>query len=103
MRCKNWCECEYRGLVIATDSQLATEGATKWAKTWTKNGWKTRAGDPVANKDLWQLLLGEVERMAEEGLVVQLWKIPREWNKYADNAAKVAAAWDNVPPTWIDV
>lgn len=102
MRCAKWTIHGYHELVIATDSKYVTEGATKWAKIWMRNDWKTREGEPVTNKDLWQLLLGDVERLAEGEVRVELWKIPREWNTYADNAAKVAAGWETVPSEWMD-
>jgi ribonuclease HI len=41
---------------IRTDSQYVLKGATEWAKNWKRNGWKTRAGDPVKNEDLWRRL-----------------------------------------------
>ncbi|KAK6221387.1 hypothetical protein LQW54_001488 [Pestalotiopsis sp. IQ-011] len=72
VRTRHWRIGRYKGLVIATDSKYVTEGATKWAKSWIRNDWKTTAGEPVINKDLWQLFLGEVENMAQEGLVVQI-------------------------------
>lgn len=34
----------------------------KWYVGWQKNGWKNSKGDPVQNRDLWELLLAEVER-----------------------------------------
>ena len=34
----------------------------KWYVGWRKNGWKNSKGDPVQNRDLWELLLSEVER-----------------------------------------
>ncbi len=42
---------------IYTDSQYLINGITKWVKGWQKNGWKTRTGDPVENKDLWESLI----------------------------------------------
>lgn len=34
----------------------------KWYLSWRKNGWKNSKGDAVQNRDLWEALLGEVER-----------------------------------------
>lgn len=34
----------------------------RWYVNWRKNGWKNSKGDPVQNRDLWEDLLGEVER-----------------------------------------
>jgi ribonuclease HI len=88
--------CDWRGegfgtIVIATDSSYVADGATGWAKGWVRNGWKTRTGGDVKNKDLWELLLGEVESWGNRGLHVALWKIPRELNADADIEAKEAA------------
>lgn len=33
-----------------------------WIDNWQKNGWRNAAGNPVSNPDLWQALLGEMER-----------------------------------------
>lgn len=39
-------------LVIATDSEYVTKGATEWIRTWGRNGWTTSNGKPVQNRDL---------------------------------------------------
>ena len=46
-----------RTLRVITDSQYLINGITKWVKGWQKNGWKTREGQPVENRDLWELLI----------------------------------------------
>jgi ribonuclease HI len=49
---------------IYTDSKYVVEGAKGWVFGWAKNGWKTKAGSNVLNKELWQELLpllGKVE------------------------------------------
>lgn len=103
LRFRHWPGEGFHTLVVATDSEYAVEGATKWAKTWVKNGWKRRTDrrwDDVKNRDLWEALLGEVERYKSDGMVVEFWRIPREWNTVADAAAKGAAAKVDVPNEW---
>jgi ribonuclease HI len=78
-------------------------GSTKWAKTWVKNGWKTHGGADVKNRDLWEALLGEVERWKDWGMTVQFWRIPRDWNFVADAAAKNASAEIDAPNQWREV
>tara|TARA_B100000963_G_scaffold9337_1_gene7326 strand:- start:6341 stop:7069 length:729 start_codon:yes stop_codon:yes gene_type:complete len=39
---------------LRTDSKYVIEGYSNWIKNWKKNGWKTSAGKPVQNIDLWQ-------------------------------------------------
>jgi len=79
------------------------EGSTKWAKRWVENGWTTRGGDNVKNRDLWEALLGEVEKYKDKGMAVEFWRIPREWNTVADAAAKDAAAEVDAPEEWTQV
>ncbi|EFY91494.1 ribonuclease H1, putative [Metarhizium acridum CQMa 102] len=76
--------------VLATDSEYVAKGATQWARTWVHNGWRTSSGT-VKNNDMWQMLLGEVERWDSWGVKVQLWGIPRKLNEMAGSAAKQAA------------
>jgi len=78
-------------LVIATDSEYVVSGATEWVQSWVRNGWLTSKNTPVKNRDLWELLLQEVQR-SERSLRVVFWRIPREWNQVADRGAKEAAA-----------
>lgn len=39
-----------------TDSQYVRNGITTWIAGWKRKGWKTAAGQPVKNIDLWQRL-----------------------------------------------
>ena len=39
-----------------TDSEYVRKGITEWIEGWAKRGWKTKAGKPVSNADLWQRL-----------------------------------------------
>ena len=42
---------------IVTDSQYVINGATKWGAGWVRRGWKTAAGEPVKNAELFKQLL----------------------------------------------
>ncbi len=42
--------------VLYTDSEYLIKGITQWVKGWKKKGWKTAAGKPVLNQDLWESL-----------------------------------------------
>ncbi|HUP02887.1 MAG TPA: ribonuclease HI [Bryobacteraceae bacterium] len=52
-------ECEVE---IVTDSEYLKNGITSWIRNWKRNGWKTAAGKPVINQDLWEELDGLVAR-----------------------------------------
>ncbi|KAH6892525.1 ribonuclease H-like domain-containing protein [Thelonectria olida] len=91
LRFRHWVGEGFTTLVLATDSEYVAKGATEWARGWVRNGWRTRTGGQVKNKDLWEILLGEAERWDGLGLKIQFWRISRESNVEADRAAKEAA------------
>lgn len=103
LRFRHWPGEGIRTMTIATDSEYVVEGSTKWARTWVNNGWKTNANADVKNRDLWEMLLGEVEKWDDAGLSIRFWRIPREWNETADAAAKNAASEDTSYEEWVDV
>lgn len=43
-------------VVLFTDSQYVLKGITEWLPAWQRRGWKTAAGEPVRNIELWQRL-----------------------------------------------
>ena len=47
---------------LTTDSTYVRDGVTQWMAKWERNGWRTAAGKPVKNKDLWQALGSQVQR-----------------------------------------
>lgn len=48
---KEPCEVE-----LVTDSTYLKNGMQSWLADWKRKGWKTSAGKPVKNQDLWQQL-----------------------------------------------
>lgn len=44
-------------IILSTDSLYLKQGVTEWLPNWIKRDWKTAAGKPVKNIDLWQRLL----------------------------------------------
>lgn len=43
-------------ITIHTDSQYLKNGITQWIYNWRRNGWKTKDGKDVKNKDIWTVL-----------------------------------------------
>ncbi|MCU0934550.1 MAG: ribonuclease HI [Gammaproteobacteria bacterium] len=41
---------------LHTDSEYLKRGITEWISGWKRKGWKTAAGQPVKNVDLWEQL-----------------------------------------------
>ena len=49
-------------LTVVTDSTYVKNGITQWINGWKRKGWKTAAGKPVKNDDLWKRLEAAQER-----------------------------------------
>lgn len=43
-------------VALYTDSQYVRQGITQWLPNWVRRGWKTAAGEPVKNRELWERL-----------------------------------------------
>jgi ribonuclease HI len=54
---KEACEVEF-----FTDSQYVRRGVTEWIWGWKRNGWVTKAKEPVRNADLWRALDEQTRR-----------------------------------------
>jgi ribonuclease HI len=85
------------GLIIATDSEYVVTGITEWVHAWAQRGWLTSSAKPVKNQDLWKALLAELRQSEHNRMDVKFWRIPRELNTVADEAAKLAATEDECP------
>ncbi|HZX75665.1 ribonuclease HI [Lysobacter sp.] len=53
-------------VVLHTDSQYVRQGITEWINNWARRGWKTAAGEPVKNRDLWERLHAAAQRHSIE-------------------------------------
>ena len=49
-------------VVLHTDSQYVRQGITEWMPNWLRRKWRTAAGDPVKNQDLWERLYAATTR-----------------------------------------
>lgn len=48
---------DYEDVSIVTDSEYIFNAMTKqWYKSWQGNDWLTRDGNPVKNRDIWELI-----------------------------------------------
>ncbi len=69
----------HRGVLeveVCTDSEYVKKGISEWIHGWIKNGWKTSTKKEVLNKDLWQDLLLEKERLTANGVKVMFTYVP---------------------------
>ncbi|MDJ0608736.1 MAG: ribonuclease HI [Kiloniellales bacterium] len=77
-------------VVLTTDSTYLRDGITKWIEGWKRKGWKTAAGKPVKNQDLWQRL----EKALVQHTVDWHWvrgHAGHDENERVDELARVAA------------
>ena len=47
---------------LYTDSTYLRQGVTQWMANWKRKQWRTAAGKPVKNQDLWQALDAATQR-----------------------------------------
>ncbi len=43
-------------VTIVSDSKYAINGIMHWTQNWIRNGWKTKKGSEVVNRELWERL-----------------------------------------------
>ena len=58
-------------IVIHVDSTYVRDGIGGWIVGWKKNGWRTSAGKPVKNQELWQELDAAVAAVRKGGILVE--------------------------------
>ena len=75
---------------LVTDSVYVKEGITSWIKNWKRRGWKTAAGKPVKNIELWKALDAACTRHTVEWVWVKGHAGHPE-NERADQLASAAA------------
>lgn len=74
---------------LHTDSQYVRQGITSWMESWKRRQWRTAAGAPVQNRDLWQELEAELERH-QVGWHWVKGHSGNRWNERADELASAA-------------
>jgi len=42
---------------VYTPSDYAAQGATQWVKNWIAQGWRTKDGQPVKHREVWQAIV----------------------------------------------
>ncbi len=52
------------------DSQYVLKGIFEWMPGWKARGWKTGAGKPVANREIWEVVDGFVHELIDRGFTL---------------------------------
>jgi ribonuclease HI len=76
---------------VHTDSEYLKNGISTWIHSWKRRGWRTAAGTPVKNEDLWRRL----EEAQAPHKVVWHWlrgHAGHDENERADELAREAMA-----------
>ena len=77
---------ENGGVRLSTDSEYLYKGATQWLDGWWRRGWRKSDDKPVANKDLWIEIHGQLKRLDVE------WQLNRRTNgDSSDSFVRIAA------------
>lgn len=96
LRYRSWIKDGFTSLVIAVDSPTIVDCGTGCITKWIERGWKSiTSGIPVCDSDLWQCILGEVEKLDGAGLSVKFWHTPRSPGYRASEGLRMAAS---LPP-----
>lgn len=62
-------------VTVITDSRYVEGGIGEWIRRWEANGWKTRSGSAVKNRDLWQQLQALKRALQARGLQVRFRRV----------------------------
>ena len=80
-------------MTVFSDSRYCVDGANKWMARWRADGW-SRAGQPLRNQDLWELLRRVFSEYLAQGWVVEVKHVPAHvgihGNESADRLAEAA-------------
>jgi len=80
---------------LVTDSAYLAHALTKgWLESWRRRGWITASRQPVANRDLWEALIAELERHRRVVPTLVRGHAGHEANERADRLAQQAAQED---------
>lgn len=85
-------EHQDRSLVIHCDAAYVVNCFLQhWYVSWRRRDWRNSQGDPVANRELWEPLIGLVETMQADGHIVTFKKVKGHsgdmYNEYCDKLA----------------
>ena len=69
------CERADGDVTVITDSRYVEGGIGEWIRRWEANGWKTRSGSAVKNRDLWQELQALKRALQARGLRVEFRRV----------------------------
>lgn len=83
---------DLRQVVVKTDSEYLVKSMTEYIVKWKENGFKNGRGRALADAHFYQLLDGVIVSLADSGVQVLFWLVPREQNKEAEELTRKTLA-----------
>ena len=75
---------------VYTPSDYVAQGATQWVKNWIMQGWRTKDGQPVKHREVWQAIVAAAHERAVEWHSLKTETRPEE-SQRADALARLEA------------
>jgi ribonuclease HI len=76
---------DLKDITVYSDSMYLISGMNRWLKNWKKEGWKTKFGKPVKNKELWVKL----NILNQENKIIWMWVKGHDGDKYNEDVDKM--------------
>lgn len=86
---------DYEDVSIVTDSEYLFNSMTRrWYKSWQSGDWVTRDGNPVKNKDIWELIAKYADYLEAGGIEVIYYHIKGHCIPFGAVTARKALEYD---------
>lgn len=102
LRARIWPGEGFMRIVIGTHAEYVVNGVCQWVPSWKQRRWKTSRGEAVKNRDLWEMLLTDIEKWEAMGIRVQFYLLKKEWNTKASDCARRGAEVVDVPTSFAE-
>ncbi|KAA1471340.1 hypothetical protein DENSPDRAFT_837320 [Dentipellis sp. KUC8613] len=103
LRLRYWAGEGFWRIVIGATSEYVVQNAGERLERWRANRWKYSNGRAVKNKDLWMLLLEELELFERKGVSVQFYLLDAQSAARVMKVAKRGATSNKIPIELTDV
>jgi len=81
-----WHDLPEGDIVVHSDNMMVVNGVGGWVDNWAKNGWKTRAGEDVKFRDLWEQII-ELKQKLDPTVKWVKAHSGVKWNELCDSIA----------------
>lgn len=87
-------------VTVRSDSQYVVKGINEWMSGWIKNGWRNAAKQPVANKDIWLVIVQKLDeiRTARRQSITFAWVKGHSTDPFNNRVDELAVAASKMKP-----